>query len=235
VNPVVAASTALAYNLDWRMPVLRLALGYVVAVAAALLLGRIFGQNGIFLPEASNPRDRHDHHHNHDHNHDHRHHGEHECAAACRHCRDHDGGHSPMLLGRIASSLRHALDDFMTTAPYLVAGAFLAALAQTFVDRRLFVSLGAAPMLSSALMMILAILLNLCSEADAFIAASFRGMAPYPAQLAFLLIGPMFDIKLLLMYRGVFRKKAIIGLAVAATVLVFAASAAAGLFWEEMA
>jgi uncharacterized membrane protein YraQ (UPF0718 family) len=52
-------------------------------------------------------------------------------------------------------------------------------------------------------MMALAILLNLCSEADAFIAASFQGLMPMPAQMAFLLTGPMFDLKLLLMYQSV--------------------------------
>ncbi len=62
-------------------------------------------------------------------------------------------------------------------------------------------------------MMALAILLNLCSEADAFIAASFRGLMPIPAQMAFLLTGPMFDLKLLLMYQSVFRRRAIVVLA----------------------
>lgn len=56
----------------------------------------------------------------------------------------------------------------------------------------LFLSL---PVLSVVLMMGLAILLNLCSDADAFIAASFRGSMPVFAQTAFLLTGPMFDLK----------------------------------------
>ena len=96
---------------------------------------------------------------------------------------------------------------------YLVIGAFIAALAQTYIDRSSFLSLTAAPVLSVVLMMALAILLNLCSEADAFIAASFRGLMPIPAQMAFLLTGPMFDLKLLLMYQSVFKRRAIVVLA----------------------
>jgi uncharacterized membrane protein YraQ (UPF0718 family) len=93
------------------------------------------------------------------------------------------------------------MDVFLAVGHYLVIGAFIAALAQTHIDRSSFLSLTAAPVLSSVLMMALAILLNLCSEADAFIAASFRGLMPIPAQMAFLLTGPMLDLKLLLMYQ----------------------------------
>jgi uncharacterized membrane protein YraQ (UPF0718 family) len=41
--------------------------------------------------------------------------------------------------------------------------------------------------------------LNLCSEADAFVAASF-GQFSFAAKLGFLILGPMLDIKLTAMY-----------------------------------
>ena len=49
------------------------------------------------------------------------------------------------------------------------------------------------------IMMGLAILLCICSEADAFVAASFTNM-PAASKLAFLVLGPMLDLKLYLMY-----------------------------------
>jgi uncharacterized membrane protein YraQ (UPF0718 family) len=118
----------------------------------------------------------------------------------------------------------HAMDDFLAVGHYLVIGAFIAALAQTYIDRSSFLSLTAVPVLSVVLMMALAILLNLCSEADAFIAASFQGLMSMPAQMAFLLTGPMFDLKLLLMYQSVFKRRAIVVLAslILAAVLVIA-------------
>jgi len=71
-------------------------------------------------------------------------------------------------------------------------------------------------------MMILAFLLSLCSEADAFVAASFRStLMPVSAQLAFMVLGPMLDIKLLLMYVRVFHKRFIIALAGLTSFLVF--------------
>ena len=101
--------------------------------------------------------------------------------------------------GGLVAALRHASDDFTSVAHYLVIGAAIAALAQTVVERRAVLELAAIPFLPAAAMMVLAILLNLCSEADAFIAASFRGLVPIHAQMAFLLTGPMYDLKLLLM------------------------------------
>jgi uncharacterized membrane protein YraQ (UPF0718 family) len=61
-------------------------------------------------------------------------------------------------------------------------------------------------------MMAMAVILNLCSEADAFIAASFRGLMPDAAQMAFMVLGPMLDMKLILMYGSVFRKRVILSL-----------------------
>jgi hypothetical protein len=73
-------------------------------------------------------------------------------------------------------------------------------------------------------MMALAVALNLCSEADAFIAASFRWLTPWPSQLAFMLTGPMFDLKLLLMYQLVFTRKAIMALSALVLIAVFLVS-----------
>jgi uncharacterized membrane protein YraQ (UPF0718 family) len=71
-------------------------------------------------------------------------------------------------------------------------------------------------------MMIMAVALNLCSEADAFVAASFRSsLVPYSAQLAFMILGPMLDIKLIMMYLKVFRIRAIAALTVFTFTAVF--------------
>ena len=77
------------------------------------------------------------------------------------------------------------------------------------------------PVISILAMMFLAIALNLCSEADAFIAAAFRNLVPMAGQLAFMLLGPMFDLKLLLMYQSIFTRKAIVVLSVLILLTVF--------------
>lgn len=125
---------------------------------------------------------------------------------------------------RLLHALQHASDDFLAVAHYLVIGAAIAALAQTMLERRAVLEFAALPVLPSLAMMFLAILLNLCSEADAFIAASFRGLLPLPSQMAFMLIGPMFDLKLLLMYRTLFTRRAILLLATSILVAVILVS-----------
>jgi len=94
----------------------------------------------------------------------------------------------------------------------------MAATVQSTLDRSFFYSLAATPDLAILLMMLLAVILSICSEADAFVAASFQVSLPLSAQRAFMVLGPMLDLKLIFMYLGVFRKRAI--LLVAGTTLV---------------
>ena len=127
------------------------------------------------------------------------------------------------LGNRLLSAINHGADDFLDVTQYLVMGAFIAGLLQTTISRSAFVELAASPVFAIPLMMVLAFVLNLCSEADAFIAASFRGILPISAQMAFMVLGPMLDIKLIIMYLGVFRKRTIVALSlsvVAAVLLV---------------
>ena len=70
-------------------------------------------------------------------------------------------------------------------------------------------------------MMGLAVLFCLCSEADAFVAANFPAAFPPASKLAFLVLGPMMDIKLYLMYTRVFRPRLIWTIIVSVAVQVF--------------
>lgn len=236
VNPIVAASTALAYAFDWHIVLLRLGLGYGLAVIIGMLMGRWFTGNGAIKDNLgalnNNPSPCGCHHNPLEPEH----HEEHSRLSKANEintiktgetnggpCGCHHAA-SERWDDKVGAAFTHAMDDFLAVGHYLVIGAFIAALAQTYIDRSSFLSLTSVPVLSVVLMMALAILLNLCSEADAFIAASFQGLIPIPAQIAFLLTGPMFDLKLLLMYQSVFKRRAIIVLAalILAGVLVIA-------------
>ncbi len=234
VNPVVAVSTAMAYGFDWRVALMRLAAGYVIAVTIGLLMGWLFREVDALHPQAClQQRGGCSHRH---------------CAtidvrskpggeavfqdlpqAAAGTCGGCHGGAGRSWLDKVGAAFVHAADDFMAVGHYLVIGAFIAAVAQTLADRSSFVALNSVAGLPIAAMMALAVLLNLCSEADAFVAASFRGMMPLSGQLAFMLTGPLFDLKLLLMYQGLFRRRAIVALAL--MVLVAVAGVAQCLAW----
>jgi uncharacterized membrane protein YraQ (UPF0718 family) len=99
----------------------------------------------------------------------------------------------------------HLGNDFLFMGRYLIFGAAIAAAIQTFLPTSVLDGLAARPVLSILVMMGLAAVLSLCSESDAFVAASFVQFGP-SSQLAFLVFGPMIDLKLLALYAGTFRR-----------------------------
>ena len=186
VNGIVAASTAIAFRYDWNYVFVRLGMGYAIAVFIGLFLGFFFHRGNGLLPAW-------------------------KAAPTCGCGHEHGTANQPLFL-RLRHALEHAGDDFFDVGRYLIVGAFIAALMRSTIDMNTFLSLKDSPWLAIILMMAMAVLLNLCSEADAFIAASFRGLMPDAAMMAFMVLGPMLDIKLILMYFSVFRKGVILAL-----------------------
>lgn len=95
--------------------------------------------------------------------------------------------------------------DFLLLGKYLVIGGAVAAGLQTFLPQAVLGTVADTPVLSVVAMMTLAGILSLCSQSDAFVAASFVQFGP-AAQLAFLVFGPMVDAKLGFLYAGTFSK-----------------------------
>ncbi|MGE7112761.1 permease [Lysinibacillus sp. NPDC047702] len=117
--------------------------------------------------------------------------------------------------------LTHSIDEFFDMGKYLIIGAFLAAFVQTFLSTKTLVNIGSDLPSSIFVMMALAYILSLCSEADAFIGASFSSIFPSPAILAFLIFGPMIDFKNTIMMLGVFRIKFVLWLLFIVIAVVF--------------
>jgi len=99
----------------------------------------------------------------------------------------------------------HLTGDLIFMARFLIVGALIAATIQTFVPSSVVDHVATLPILSLLAMMALAFILSLCSESDAFVAASFTSFGP-SAQLAFLVFGPMVDLKLGALYLGTYSK-----------------------------
>jgi hypothetical protein len=112
--------------------------------------------------------------------------------------------------------------DFTGVLLFLIIGAAAAALFSTAFNRNLLASIGQNLLLGPLAGILLAQLLCLCSTTDAFIIAAF---APFslPAKLAFLVAGPLIDLKLYWLYRSAFRPSLVHGLwmrALGATLIV---------------
>jgi uncharacterized membrane protein YraQ (UPF0718 family) len=116
--------------------------------------------------------------------------------------------------------LYHASDEFFQMGKYLIFGAFIASLFQTYFDRSILLHLGSNNLTSPPVMMGFAYALSLCSEADAFVAASFLHTFSKGSILAFLLFGPMVDFKNTLMLFGYFKTKFVLVFMLITTIVV---------------
>ncbi len=199
INPVVLVSTFMAFGGSLRMVFFRaLFIGVSAAVIGWIIGGRISragtGQEALLVSSSSNA---------------HRHPHGNPAAAA------HVESRFTMLdlLSRNAS-------EFLDMGKYLILGAVAASAVKVFLPWQLVQTFANNTPLAIGLLMVLAILLCVCSEADAFVAASFVFFPP-AAQMAFMTIGPMVDLKLIGMYFLVFRKKMALILIVAPVVSVF--------------
>ncbi|WP_433829990.1 permease [Actinoplanes sp. CA-015351] len=114
--------------------------------------------------------------------------------------------HQPDIAGKgraFWSACRH---DMIHAGGYLVAGAAAAATISVLVPEAWLQTLASNPVLSILALAVLAVLLSICSEADAFVAASLSQFS-LTSRLVFLVVGPMVDLKLIAMQTGVFGRR----------------------------
>lgn len=123
------------------------------------------------------------------------------CRTGC--CGDHDTNGTLPLGVRWRIFQDTAIEDLTRAGGFLVLGAMIAGVIKVVVPATWFIRLASDPVAAIGVMALIAIVLSLCSEADAFVAASFTAVSP-TAQLAFLVVGPMVDIKLVAMQSGNF-------------------------------
>jgi uncharacterized membrane protein YraQ (UPF0718 family) len=129
---------------------------------------------------------------------------------------------------KLTAFISHLTGDFIFMGRFLVLGAFVAGVMQTFVPQSFISKVAGTAVLDLLAMMLLAFLLSLCSESDAFVAASFVQFG-VGAQLAFLVFGPMVDTKLGFLYAGTFTKGFL-----RTVVLVVGSVTLAGTLWIEV-
>jgi uncharacterized membrane protein YraQ (UPF0718 family) len=122
------------------------------------------------------------------------------------------------------SACRH---DVVHAGGFLVVGAAAAATINVVVPEAWLQTLAADPVLSVLALAVLAVLLSICSEADAFVAASLSQFS-LTSRLVFLVVGPMVDLKLISMQAGVFGRRFAARFAPATFVLAVVTAVGAG-------
>jgi uncharacterized membrane protein YraQ (UPF0718 family) len=123
------------------------------------------------------------------------------------------------LLERLQNAAGVASKDFLDVGGYFVIGAAAASLFSTAVNQEIILPLAANPPLAIASLMGLASVLSVCSTTDAFIAATLTTF-PMASKLAFLVFGPMIDLKLLFLYGSALSKRFILCLSIGLFIVI---------------
>ena len=212
VNPIVALSTWAAFQ--GRDPLMmvcaRLGVGFVIAVLAGFVLSKI--------PMASLLRGQ-------------------VLADLQKGKEEKDAAPAKRSPGEgVVTMLRSAQRDFLDVALYFFIGVAIASMMQTQVLYRPDLQGGIQYLagnywLAAPVLMLVAFVLSLCSTTDAFVIAQ-DALFPGTAKLAFLVFGPMFDMKLILLYSTVLKPKVVLWLGIGLFLAVYAASFAMGTVFE---
>lgn len=195
--PVINPITVAATYTAFRDDLRVLALRVVLGTAVALLVGSLF----LLWPREESPLRGGNTAAEHDHDH------------------HHDGN-------RWIAVLEHTGHELSSLTVYLVGAALVASLLQIFLPRAQLVSIGQGPLLSVAIMMLIAVVLSTCSSVDAFVALAFSTTFAPGAILAFLLISPVLNLKSGALVIGLFRPSVTVPLLSASTVTVVLAALA---------
>lgn len=212
INPVVIFSTYIAFSNVWRFALLRILGSFLVAAVIGIWLA-YFQKEEVLksklqarlaqhqLPNTGSVSSEAAAHHHHDHEHSHK---------------------APKgFIQQSGNVLVHAIDEFFDTGRYLMIGGLIASAMQTYLPTGAMLTLGSNQFLAILVMMVLAFTMSLCSEADAFIGSSLLSLFGASPVIAFLVFGPMVDIKNLMMMKRYFSTRFILQLiAIIAVVVV---------------
>lgn len=202
INPIVLVSTYIAFRGNLTLVFLRV----VLVALPALVLGYAFGKREILAKDALQTE---------------------QCD-----CTGID--HAAAAFGlkgfsAIPAVLELGAREFLYMGKFLIFGCLAAAFFKVFLPWDLLRIFETNLFSAVALLMALAVLLSVCSEADAFVAASFVSF-PVAAQLSFVALGPMVDLKLIGMYYSVFRRNVATALVLVPVIIIYPLSIAVGFF-----
>lgn len=178
VNPVVIASTYYAFSDKPYMIFARVGLGALAAVIIGSLIGGLQGKKQVVCKFYKEDE-------------------------GYSHCGGHQH-HNESITDTLTDIIHHTSSEFYDIGKLFILGAILSSFMQIFIPRNVLFSIGSGKVSSTIVMMATAFLLSICSETDAFIARTFTYMFTPGSVIAFLILGPMIDVKNTIMLSGSF-------------------------------
>ncbi|WP_399548558.1 permease [uncultured Microbacterium sp.] len=200
VNPIVIITTHQAFGFDDGILIARLVGGFAVANLIGWLYSRHPDPDGLVTERF---------------------------AASCELANDPDATRG---LERGRRSLAQFVVELRAVMPALIIGSALAGAVQVLVPRSALLAIGSNPALSIVAMILLAMIVSICSNVDSFFALSFASTFTPGSIVAFLLVGPLVDVKMLALLRTTFRSKVLVGLVVIVVLFAVAVGSVVNLF-----
>ena len=175
VNPVVIMSTYYAFPNDINIVIYRTIGGVIGALIVGMIIGFIYDKKKNTEVLKSE-----------------------EAALYCD-CCTFSNNYYISLRGKIKNLVLNASNEFLNISIYFIFGALLSSIFVVFLQDSLINDMTSGKVVGIAIMMLLGFLLSLCSEADAFVAKGFMDNFGVPGVIAFLILGPMMDLKNLIL------------------------------------
>lgn len=206
VNPITIWATATAFGYNIGITLIRVGMAVLVGIIVSLFIGKYFSRvEDIFKPHLLSDLEAAS--------------GEHSAHCHCHACES-EPEHSTSQKS-LNGIFEHAIDEFLEVGKFLVFGSLIAATMQTFIPRETVMVFTKNPVLSVGIMMLTALILSLCAEADAFVARSFAFHFPLGSVMAFMVFGQMFDIKNTALLLKSFKPKLVFAMIFLCAILVF--------------
>lgn len=213
VNPITIWATATAFGYNLPVTLIRVGMAVVVGIIAALFASKFLPSvEYLISPKVLQELETGSSHHSHD------------CSAndpavhsIAKTQHDSKKRNEPVIAG----IFHHANEEFLEVGKFLVIGAFIAAVMQTFIPRQSLLAITQNPALSVLIMMVLALSMSLCAEADAFVARSFMYHFSLGGVMSFMVFGQMIDFKNAAFLLKSFKPRAVFQIFGLCAILVF--------------
>ncbi len=194
-NPVVILATYAAFSNQPMVVVWRVVLSLIIAMIVSAVISLVKSKEELLSSAMLNDKTNHE-------------------ACEC-------DPNSRVKKKRFTAFTSNMTTEFLELGALLILGALIASFSQVLIPREWIASLGQGPIMSIIAMMLMAALISICSNVDAFFALSYVNTFSMGSIMAFLVFGPMIDIKVFVMLPKIFRLKAIILITILIAQLVF--------------
>lgn len=199
INPVVIFTTLYSFSTNIpKMTIFRAIVGVIIAIIIGAIMSFTTKEDQVLKDDKNVDDDMSD-----------------KDCDSCENCEIHshsEKNEKVSVFEHIHNILSDCKEEFWDVSKYLIVGSVIASTVQVVLPKTVLYNFTSNKIISTLVLMAFAYVISLCSTSDSFVAKTFVGNFSNNSILAFLLVGPMIDIKNTAMLLGNFKKKFVVKL-----------------------